>query len=123
VPARLVVWELPRMLADVVREAFAAEPDVSVQELTVGPDELAAAVRATRPDIMIVGISEGGEPPSALLRHPGPIVLGLSVSGRDGWVCTLRPHTRRLGELSLQTLRGAVREALQDRGGSGDGLR
>lgn len=106
---RLAVSQLPQMLADVVREAFAAEPDVTVEELGAG--DLSAAIRLARPDVVVVG-TVSDPTCELLLLHPGLVVLNLTADARTAWVCELRPHARRLGELSLDGLRTAVREAL-----------
>ncbi|MFB9316970.1 hypothetical protein [Cryptosporangium minutisporangium] len=106
---RLAVSELPSLLMDVVREAFADQPDVSVEFLPDG--DLGAAVDHARPDVMILGAAESDAHWDLLLEYPRMAVLTLSPDARDAWVCELQPHARPLGEVSLAGLRTAVREA------------
>jgi hypothetical protein len=106
------------MLADVVGEAFAADPDVRVEPLPAPGDgglaALSAAVSRSTPDVLVVG---GPPPCDLLLDHPRLVLLSLTSDGRQGWVCELRPQARQLNEVSLAGLRTAVREAVDCRNG------
>lgn len=102
------------MLADVVREAFAGDPDVAIEELAgrgSGGDELAAAIRRAAPDVVILGALDPDSPPwGTLSEPPGIVALCLLDDARQAWVC------EPLGEVSLAGLRAAVREAAARRG-------
>ena len=115
---RLAVARLPQMLADVVGEAFAADPDVRVEQLAAPGGEdlraLSAAIARWTPDVLVVG---GPPPCDLLLDHPRLVLLSLTSDGRQGWVCELRPQARQLIEVSLAGLRTAVREAVDWRHG------
>ncbi|SDZ14595.1 hypothetical protein SAMN05444365_10612 [Micromonospora pattaloongensis] len=123
-PIRLAVSQLPEMLVDVVREAFRAEPDVSVEVLRSVDGDVSAAIRRTGPDIVIVGTEGGDGRPNCdlLLAHPDVVVLNLSPDARSGWICELRPCARSLGELSLSSLRATVHEAILRKQAGGHGV-
>jgi hypothetical protein len=123
VPARLVLAHLPQMLADVVRDAFVDDADVAVDSLQVADgDSLESAVRRQEPDIVVVGLAdpETRVARCGLLReHPGLIVLELSADARRAWLCELLPASRPLGEVSPDSLRAAVHDALDATAGLG----
>jgi hypothetical protein len=118
-PIRLAVSQLPEMLVDVVRESFAGEPDVSVEVLRPAGADMSAEISRTDPDVLIVCADGDDADPQCglLLAHPDMVVLTLAADARSGWICELRPHARRLGELSLDGLRTTVHEALALRRG------
>ncbi|MGS2617485.1 hypothetical protein ACVCAH_23605 [Micromonospora sp. LZ34] len=123
-PIRLAVSHLPEMLVEVVREAFVAEPDVSVEVLRSADGDVSAAIRRAGPDVVIIGTEGGDDHPTCdlLLAHPDVVVLNLSADARSGWICELRPYARSLGELSLSSLRATVHEAILRKEAGGRGL-
>ena len=121
-PIRLAVSQLPEMLVDIVRETFAAEPDVSVEVLRSADGDVSAAIRRIGPDVVIIG-TDGGEPACDLmLAHPDVVLLNLTADARSGWICELRPYARSLGELSLNGLRATVHDAIMRQRAGGHGL-
>jgi len=105
---RIVLLDLPRMLADLVREIVAADDGLEV----VG--EGAAVLAAADPDFVIVGGDGAALPEScrdAFDAHPHLTVLALTGDGRHGDLWSLAPRHVALGEVSADTLLTAMRAA------------
>ena len=113
---RVLVGDLPGILADVVIRLLEAQPDiVPVGRSEGGGDALLAAARERRPDVVVLGLgvdslSPGGE----LLLRQIPSVRILGVARRRGHVFLyeMRPHRSALGKLSPEGFIDAIRAAV-----------
>jgi hypothetical protein len=102
--------DLPGLLADVVRDAFAEEPGIDVEVLPA--DSPATAILAGHPDVVMVAIDDPARYPFAeeLLRErPELGLLAISLDGRQAWIHEIFVRSRPLAEVSGSSLREAVR--------------
>jgi hypothetical protein len=115
---RLVLVRLPRLLADVVREAFAGVAELTVETVEGGGRELEEEVAAARPTVLITGVDSPGEAEETeglVAAHHEIVVLGLTPDARRSWLYELRPVARPLGELSPELLRRTVLDAVRSK--------
>jgi hypothetical protein len=114
VPLRIGLLRVPRLLADVVRSAFATG-EADFEELD-GAGEAAAPDRAggAGHDAVIAGVEDAWERDVIELKreHPGVVVLGVRSDGRRTWLYELVPHPRPLGELGPVELRATLLAAV-----------
>jgi DNA-binding NarL/FixJ family response regulator len=109
-----------RLLSDILDDVIEAEPDMQVVRHSGSQDSIVAAARRIKAHVVIVG-----EAPRRLAQlfdrlleeQPQTRVLSLQGNGRQAFLYRLSPELLELGELSPQTLIGAIR----DRGGGGRG--
>jgi hypothetical protein len=102
--------DLPGLLADVVRDAFAEEPDIDVEVLPAGSP--AAAILTGHPDVVMVASDDPASYPFAaeLLRErPALGLFAVSLDGRQAWSYEICVCSRPLAEVSGSSLREAVR--------------
>ncbi len=108
---RVLLARMPNLLLDIVDHVVASEPDMTV----VGrvDDDLQNAVQRTRANIVIVG-ETGGDPAheyaELLQRRPKLKVLSIAADGKTASLYEMRPHRIRLGEISPESLREAMRD-------------
>lgn len=111
---RVLMITMPRLQADIVRTALAAEPAV---ELVGEASARAAAdaVAATGAQVAILG--DGEALPAAAIdlldAHPRLKVLGVTGSGREAVLYECRPVMTRLGEASPRVLLDAIIRAVR----------
>lgn len=108
---RVALIDLPALLADVVRDAFAHDTDVEVRVLPDGtPPTL---ILAEEPDVVMVGVDDPGRYDSGriLWRRPDLRLFAISPDARQAWVHELSATASPLTEVSGPSLRAAVRRA------------
>lgn len=112
-PIRVVLVGLSPLLADIVREIIANQPDITVRGVFDRPEDARVGARDVSADVFVLG--GGAKPPSAsqykhLLATERRRAIGISADGRQMSVCELGPVST-LGALSagelLQLIRGA----------------
>lgn len=106
--------DLPALLADVVRDALAGDPDVEVQVLPDGtaPD----AILAQRLDVAVVGASDPGHCDCAeplLRRRPDLGLIAISPDARQAWIHQISVTASQLSEVTGPSLRAAVHRAAE----------
>jgi hypothetical protein len=109
--ASVILIDLPGLLAGIVRDLVDAAPGLRIAaEYPIGVDPV-DAVTETGADFVIMSSKPGWEREVGALmrRHPRVRTLGLAADGRTGTIYELRPHARRLGELTPEVLLGAIR--------------
>lgn len=107
------------MLSDIVRALAAREADLEVVGEVGSDADLAAAVRATRADVVL---TYAGRPPpgpgEVLAISAAPRTLTLTDDGRVGYLDRLVPHRTVLEDLSsedlIQALLGVDRSSQAD---------
>jgi uncharacterized NAD(P)/FAD-binding protein YdhS len=112
-PIRVVVSDLTGMVRDIITETLEAAPDLVVTVVSP-PDTALAAVAAADADVAVVGGGAEGLPPAGrelLDHHPRLHVMAVQRDGRHASLFELRPHERRLGEISPAVILDAVRRA------------
>ena len=110
---RVLIVTMPRLQADVIRAALAAEPTIEVVA-EIGADELPAAA-ARGAHVAIVG-GEGAQAPTALdllAAEPQLKVFGVAESGRRAVLYECRPVATPLGEVSPRLLVQAILRAVE----------
>lgn len=108
-PILVGIVGLPKLLADVIAEAFSGH-DVRVDNLPDGSASTAVIADLLNRDVIIAGVDDPGQ--SALVDKiaaaMGPRVLGMRTDGREAWIYQMRPRARRLGPASPEQIRAAV---------------
>jgi hypothetical protein len=111
-PTRLVLLEMPGILADLIRQAIAGH-DVEIVAFVRDVPELESVVQETEVDLVIVGLaaeaSELGRFDKALDTRPGMRVLAIEGDGRTACMYMLVPRIIPLGPLSPSTLIELIR--------------
>jgi DNA-binding NarL/FixJ family response regulator len=107
---RILLARMPTLMLDVLHHIVAAEPNMVVVGV-VDEDNLLAAARRARADVLIVGQAKDEDDDYAplLFRQPRLKVLAIADSGRTGALYELRPRRIALGEISARTLARAIR--------------
>lgn len=112
---RIVLATPPTMLGDIVRQLLAAHPDLEVAAEVSDPDALAAAVRRTGAEVVVVTVADGdgrlpdGLPRSLLREHPRLTLIALRDDARSAFVYELRLHETVITEISPRILLAAIR--------------
>ncbi len=113
-PIRVLVGDLPGLLADVVTHLLESQPDIALVGKGGGGDTLVAAAEQGQPDVVILGLASEELPPwgeQLLRRIPSLRVLGVTRDRGRGFLYEMRPQRAALGELSPDGLVNAVRAA------------
>jgi chemotaxis response regulator CheB len=111
---RVLLFDLPAMLRDILENAIARQPDMTL----LREGRRAGAVEQwlrPEPDVVIVSTSniEDADVPACLSRWPGARVVVIETSGRDSVMYELRPHATRLGALSPDQLVTTLRQQIK----------
>lgn len=90
-----------------------SQPDIIVLGRS-GNEELLETARRTRPDVVIVSLTDSTRPTvaeSLLRQSPALRLLGVSRDQAHGFLYEMRPFSQPLGELSPDGLVSAIRGA------------
>lgn len=108
---RVVIVDLPRVLREIIREIL-TQPGIEVVGETIGDVNLSELVRATRADVIVMGLSDTRLPRNGrrlLVQHPRLRLVGVAADGRATVMYELLARRRSLGELSPHALLNVVR--------------
>jgi hypothetical protein len=110
---RVLIFPVPRLLHDILRKLLSDVENVEVVECPAGVGGIAEAAARTNADLVIASEqhAEPGAARALLARVPRARALAVSHDGRSAVLYELRPHRRAIGELSVETVRAAVRRA------------
>jgi hypothetical protein len=100
------------MLLDILSHVVASEPDMVVVGWVKDYEDLLAATRRARANVILVGqaVEDDQEKYASLLRaRPRLKVVAIVGDGKTGFLCELRPQCVPLGEISADALRTAIR--------------
>jgi len=100
------------MLSSIVTAALAQAPDIAVAGRIDNEEDLAAGIRSSSADAVIVQTSHPDDAVNfiPLLRSfPALKIVAIDSTGRGGCLHQLRPYSIRLAELSADTLQLALR--------------
>jgi hypothetical protein len=109
---RILLARMPAMLIDILSHVVASELDMMVAGRIEDEEDLLAATRRTRADVLLVGQTaedERGKYGSLLRGRPNLKVVAIASDGKTGLLYELRPQRVPLGELSADALRKAIR--------------
>lgn len=109
-PIRLGIVGLPRLLSDLIAEAFKDDDVVHVDQL---PDDVAFELTergTTAYEVIIVGVTDPWRHPvlNQISCATTPKLLGVRTDGRESWVYRMQPCPQRLGPASPAQIRAAV---------------
>jgi hypothetical protein len=110
VTTRVALIDLPGLLADVVLDALANERDIDVEVFPAGSPP--ADILASEPDVVMVGVASPPNPSFSeefLHLRPPPGLFAISLDGRQAWIHEMSIHTWQMAEVSVDSLRDAVR--------------
>jgi hypothetical protein len=110
---RVLVFDLPPLLRDLVQRALEADADVATT--TAGPGELERAVGEARPDAIIMPVDGGHMRAECrrLLEERARIrLLGLGLGDGRSVLYELQPRCTALGEVVPGDLAPVIRRAL-----------
>jgi len=113
---RVLLAGMTKMLSNIVTAALAETPDVAVVGNVANDQELAAQIRATAADAVIVRTRRPGSAAPfmpLLLAFPLLKVVAVDANGRSGSLHELRLHSIHLAEMAADVLVSALRGALQ----------
>lgn len=104
-PIRLAIIGLPRLLSDVIAEAFkddAVQVDLLPEDATYGD--------SVRHEVIVVGVTDPWRSPllTRISRAARPTVLGVRTDGRESWIYRMQPCPQRLGPANAAQIRAAV---------------
>jgi hypothetical protein len=111
-PIRVLFARMPNLLTDILSCMVASEPDMIIGGRLREGEDVQAAIRRTRSNVIVVGESADDarrEYGLLLMRRPKIKVLAICGDGRTGLLYELRPKRIPLGEMSADTLREAIR--------------
>jgi hypothetical protein len=107
---------MPRLMLEVIESIMDGHPDLRIAARVAADDDLGAAIRRCRADVLIIMQPDGdGSEISAerlFWRRPAK-VLAIVEGGRKGVLFVLHPHATPLGELSAESLLAAIRSESQ----------
>lgn len=108
---RILLLDLPRMLADLVRDVVADDASLEVVGEIARPSS-PELVTAAEPDLILVG-GDDDMPPAACRAafDERPHLTVLALSARGGVLWELAPRRVALGDLSRDALRAALHES------------
>jgi DNA-binding NarL/FixJ family response regulator len=114
-PIRILLVAMPRLTRDIVEAALRDHPDVAVAGTLQSPDGLAAAVRRSAPDVVLIGADHAAVVEQCELlfeERPRLRMLELEPVTGDAHVYELRPRGTHLGPVSARELVAAIRSAM-----------
>jgi hypothetical protein len=110
---RVILVGIPQLLADIVEELIARQPDIELVGAVEASRDLRRTVRRTQPDVIVCRASGARLPPAyceLLEAHPHLRVLAIEASDRTGFAYDLRPVRTPL-DVWPQGLIDAIRSA------------
>ncbi len=102
------------MLAEIITDVVAGEPDMEVVGDIDKYNELLPATRTTSADAVIIGLDDGELPDvcqELLDERPRVTFLGVHGGGRHAFIYALRPQRVPMGEVSPADLVEGIRNA------------
>ena len=113
---RIVLVDVHRLAAQIIEQAAAEHPSISIVAHVARPAALVEAVERSEAEFVITAVDDEAEVTALLREHPNIRVLAVTDDEREMFLYELRPHKRRLGELSPRRLLQILTEAAeQDR--------
>jgi DNA-binding NarL/FixJ family response regulator len=115
---RILLFDMPRMLRDIVIETLAAEPDMEVAAEVATADDLLRSVERRNADVVVTRRDDSSLAALLLTRQPQLKVLAVADNGRESSLYEMRPQRVPLGEITPQRLVTEIRKAVH--GGDDD---
>jgi DNA-binding NarL/FixJ family response regulator len=108
---RILLAGMPTLMLNILQHVITSQPDMVIVGV-VKDDDLLAAARRTRAEVVIVGLrakEEADDYTPLLFRRPRLKVLAIADTGKSGSICELRLRRVSLGQISVRTLANAIR--------------
>jgi hypothetical protein len=109
VSIRLAIVGLPRLLSDLIADAFSSDDAVHVEVLCDDASTQIVGAGASH-EVVIVGVTDPWH--SALVNSIGgvarPKLFGVRTDGRESWIYRMQPCPQRLGPVTPAQIRTAV---------------
>jgi DNA-binding NarL/FixJ family response regulator len=109
---RIVLWDMPPLLLEMLRDAIAPEGDMEVVGTAVDEPNLGALLENTGADVVVIkrdGALKRNVFNELLYQRPRLRIFEIVDSGRGGLLHEMRPRRVALGEISPQRLIDAIR--------------
>lgn len=109
---RIVLWDMPPLLLEMLRDAIAPQGDMEVVGATADEPNLGALLESTEVDVVVVkrdGALKRNAVDELLYRRPRLRIFEIVDGGRRGLLHEMRPRRVALGEISPQRLIDAIR--------------
>jgi hypothetical protein len=117
--SRVILAGLPRLTGDLVEAALASFDDVTVVGRCADPDEIAALVKTTAANVVVVGTEQSGLPHAyaeLVAERLPPDTVVLPLDGGDVRLVVVRPRCVNLGAVSTSELGEVIRNTVSQRG-------
>jgi DNA-binding NarL/FixJ family response regulator len=111
---RVLIGNLPGVLAEVVSRLLESEADIEVVGRSRDDSTLLDDARGSRPHVVILSLADAELPrvgEALLSNEPRLRVLGVVADDGRGFLYEMRPHRSPLGDLSPSALVTALRSA------------
>lgn len=116
---RVAIVGLPRLLSDLIADAFSSDDAVRV-DVVCGDDATESAKAGLSHEVVIVGVTDPWHSP--LVDGIGgvacPKLFGVRIDGRESWIYRMQPCPQRLGPVTAAQIRTAVLGGQQSAGRS-----
>lgn len=111
-PLRVLIWNVPRLLGDIIKDILRADPDLVIVEFDGTSKALSQAISDEAPDVIVTGVVDDRLEPACsefVLTQTRRKVVGVRDDGRSAFLYRLRPEYVSFGELSAERLVQAIR--------------
>ena len=109
---RIILGRMPNMLIDILSHIVASERDMVIVGSAKNHENLLTVAQRTRAGVVLVEQTAEDERQKyafLLLRRPWTKVVAIAGDGRPGLIYKLCLHRIPIGEMSVDTLRKAIR--------------
>jgi DNA-binding NarL/FixJ family response regulator len=115
--ARILLAAMPRLSRELIERKLREQPDMAVVAFADDERELAAAVRAARPEVVIVGARRiSGAPRDLLASNPALRVITIDDDSGQAVLCEGIARDIGAGDVVTAVRRATARPRLLDRG-------
>jgi hypothetical protein len=109
---RVLVAQMPKLLSEIVGHIVVSMPDMKLVGRIVDGEDLLAAVRLTRANVLVAGQGTDDEREvyaPLLYKRPRLRIIAVAGDGATGLLYEFRPQRIALGEMSADALGKALR--------------
>jgi DNA-binding NarL/FixJ family response regulator len=109
---RILLAGMSNMLTSIITAALERSPDMIIAGSASDYDDLAAQIRVAQADAVLMQVAEPDDAAHfrpLLLSFPTLKVIAFTSDGKRGFLHELRPRSTPLVELSVASLRAALR--------------
>jgi DNA-binding NarL/FixJ family response regulator len=111
---RILLAEMPRLLADIVGQALREQPDMEVVVCDGRVGSLMELADRSRPDVVVIGADDPRIAGELVTSMPRLKVLAVTGGDSEAYLYELRPHRIQLGEVTPRTLVEEIRRCMAE---------